>query len=49
MAATNPGNAVSSTGNAPIKQTGQTDNGQHGSNVNAKAKGRQQARNLKIK
>lgn len=49
MAAQGPKEAIKSTGNAPIVKVGHTSNGQHGSDVNAKPKGRKTARSLDIK
>lgn len=49
MAAQNPNQAIRSTGNAPIVKVGHTTNGQHGSDVNAKPKGRQTSRDLNVK
>lgn len=49
MAAQNPNQLPKGTGNAPIVKQGHTSNGQHGSDVNAKPKGRQTTRDLNIK
>lgn len=49
MAAQNPNQAIRGTGNAPIVKTGHTSNDQHGSQVNAKPKGRKSTRDLNVK
>lgn len=49
MAAKTPNQAIRGGGNAPIVKVGHTTNGQHGSDVNAKPKGRQSSRDLNIK
>lgn len=49
MAASNPNQAIKGTGNAPIVKVGHTSNGQHGSDVNAKPKGRRPVRDLSVK
>lgn len=49
MAAQNPSQAIKGTGNAPIVKQGHTTNDQHGSNINAKPKGRKSTRNLDLK
>lgn len=49
MAAANPNQAIKGTGNAPIVKQGHTSNSQHGSDVNAKPKGRQSTRDLNVK
>jgi hypothetical protein len=49
MAAQGPTQLPRGTGNAPIVKTGHTANDQHGSNVNAKPKGRKSTRDLNIK
>lgn len=49
MAAQGPNQAIKGTGNAPIVKQGHTSNGQHGSDVNAKPKGRKTTRSLDLK
>lgn len=49
MAAANPNQAIKGTGNAPIVNQGHTSNDQHGSQVNAKPKGRKSTRDLSVK
>lgn len=49
MPAQGPNQAIKGTGNAPIIKQGHTSNDQHGSDVNAKPKGRKTARELNVK
>jgi hypothetical protein len=49
MAAQTPGQAIKGTGNAPIVKQGHTANNQHGTDPNAKVKGRSSTRDLTVK
>lgn len=49
MATTNPNQAITGTGNAPIKRQGQTATNQYGSDPNAKVMGRSSVRDLNAK